>query len=90
MDYNRRALVEFIVLAEFDINEGSTIRYQYPRPIEKVEEEQIASYMLPEGGHNRASDLTYFILRRKKKTDWLMEGKPFQDPKQLFQRLVGF
>lgn len=34
-----------------------------------VDQGIIASYMLPEGGHNRATDTTYFILNRKKGKD---------------------
>lgn len=47
-------LIDFIVLAEFDINEGSIIRYTHPSPVPGVDSAIIASYMLPEGGHNRS------------------------------------
>ena len=47
-------MLDYIVLAEFDINQGSIIRYQHPAPIPNVEPGIIASYMLPEGGHNRS------------------------------------
>lgn len=66
-------MIDYIVLAEFDINEGSIIRYQYPSPIQGVEAETIAAYMLPEGGHNRSADSTYFILNRKKVKDLFIE-----------------
>ena len=62
-------MIDYIVLAEFDINEGSVIRYSYPSPIPNVEPGIIASYMLPEGGHNRSTDSTYFIVNRKKAKD---------------------
>ncbi len=62
-------LIDYIVLAEFDINEGSIVKYQHPHAIPGVETGIIASYMLPEGGHNRASDTTYFSLNRKKGKD---------------------
>lgn len=66
-------MIDYIVLAEFDINEGSIIRHQYPTSIHGVEAETIAAYMLPEGGHNRSADSTYFILHRKKIKDLFAE-----------------
>lgn len=66
-------MLDYIVLAEFDINEGSIIRYTHPSTIPHVEPGIIASYMLPEGGHNRYSDSTYFILNRKKLKDLNLE-----------------
>ncbi|CDW80407.1 UNKNOWN [Stylonychia lemnae] len=66
-------MLDYIVLAEFDINQGSVIRYQHPAPIPNVEPGIIASYMLPEGGHNRSSDSTYFIVNRKKSKDLLTD-----------------
>jgi hypothetical protein len=62
-------MIDYLVLAEFDINEGSIIRYTHPNAITGVEAGTIASYMLPEGGHNRAADSTYFIINRKKTKD---------------------
>ena len=62
-------MIDYIVLCEFDINEGSIIRHTYPSAIPAVEPGIIASYMLPEGGHNRPADSTYFILNRKKGKD---------------------
>lgn len=58
------ALVEHIILAEFDIDTGSTVRHQYPHPIPGHESDHFAEYMLPEGAHNREVDWTYMILNR--------------------------
>lgn len=66
-------MIDYIVLAEFDINEGSIIRHQHPTAIKGVDAEAIAAYMLPEGGHNRSADSTYFILNRKKVKDLFAE-----------------
>ena len=63
--------MDYIVLAEFDINQGSVVKHQYPHPIPNAEPNTIASYMLPEGGHNRSSDITYFLLNRRKAKDML-------------------
>jgi len=54
-----------LVLSEFDINAGSLVRCQYPAAISGVETGIIASYMLPEGAHNRVTDTTYFALNRQ-------------------------
>lgn len=59
-------LVDYVILSEFDIDKGSVVRLQYPSPVPGVEPGIIASYMLPEGAHNRLQDMTYFILNRRK------------------------
>lgn len=61
-----------IVLAEFDIDTGSTVRHQYPKPIREVfdgqyKEDWLAEHMLPEGAHNRDVDYTYIFLNRSGK-----------------------
>jgi hypothetical protein len=38
----------------------------------------IASYMLPEGGHNRLQDTTYFIVNRRKGAETLNELQRIQ------------
>lgn len=55
-----------IVVSEFDIDTGSTVRYQYPNQIEGITEDSLAELMLPEGSHNRSEDGTYIFLNRKK------------------------
>lgn len=64
-----KTLIDYLVLAEFDINLGSIVRMQYPANVPQSDSAVIASYMLPEGGHNRSTDTTYFTLNRKKGKD---------------------
>ena len=60
------------MLAEFDIDTGSTVRHQYPKPIREdfdglYKEDWLAEHMLPEGAHNRDVDYTYIFLNRNGK-----------------------
>ena len=57
-------LVDHILLAEFDIDTGSTVRHQYPQPVEGYKNDWFAELMLPEGAHNRERDWTYIFLNR--------------------------
>lgn len=59
-----RSLVDYVLLSEFDIDTGSTLRHQYPSPIPNYKADWFAEHMLPEGAHNRESDFTYFFLNR--------------------------
>ncbi|CAO3644707.1 unnamed protein product [Mucor hiemalis] len=55
--------VEYILLAEFDIDKGANLKYQYP--CETGTDEQILSeLMLPDGAHLRAEDWTIFCLNQ--------------------------
>lgn len=67
-------LVDFVILAEFDIDSGSTVRHQFPSAIPNYAEDYLANMMLPEGLHNRSSDFTYIFLNRNDKQideqDW--------------------
>ena len=68
-------LCDYIVVAEFDIDTGSTVRHQYPDKIEGVTEDWLAENMLPEGVHNRDTDSTFIFLNRDKPRldeDWLI------------------
>lgn len=72
-DVNRRRkypvgakLCDYIVVTEFDIDSGSTVRHQYPENIVGVSEDWLAENMLPEGAHNRNTDSTFMILNRDK------------------------
>ena len=60
-------LCDYIVITEFDIDTGSTVRHQYPEKIEGVSEDWLAENMLPEGAHNRDEDSTYMFLNRDKR-----------------------
>lgn len=53
-----------------------------------VEESQISALMIPEGGHNRQKDSTYFILKRKKYKDVKLDAHPLTVPKQAMQVLL--
>ena len=57
-------LVDYVVASEFDINEGSTVRHQYPEAIPFVSADWLAENMIPEGIHNREMDVTYIFLNR--------------------------
>ena len=46
-------LISYIVLAEFDIDMGSTVRNQYPSPVPWVSADWLAEHMIPEGAHLR-------------------------------------
>lgn len=55
--------IECIILAEFDIIEGSRIKHQFPK-VTGVEKQVLAEFMLPDGAHNRDDDWTAFFLWR--------------------------
>ena len=54
-------IIDFVLLSEFDILKGSTLRQQYPTPT-GIEEQVLAELMLPEGGHSRDTDWTWFFM----------------------------
>ena len=56
--------VEFILVAHFDIGQGSIMEYQYPNRITD-DEELLAQLMLPEGAHSRQQDWTVFLLHKE-------------------------
>ena len=51
----------FCLVAEFDIDKGSTLSYQYPAPIGQ-DDHVLAELMLPDGVHARSEDWTVFFL----------------------------
>ncbi|KAK8858558.1 hypothetical protein IAR55_002787 [Kwoniella newhampshirensis] len=53
--------VHFCLLAEFDIDAGATLAYQYPYPT-GTDEHRLAELMLPDGAHLRPEDWTVFYL----------------------------
>lgn len=57
-------VIDYIVIAEFDIDTGSTVRHQYPSAIPSCTADWLAENMLPEGVHNRSEDWTYMFLNR--------------------------
>lgn len=62
--YKNSKVVDYILLAEFDINTGSTLRHQYPNTILGYADDWFAENMLPEGVHNREFDWNYMFLNR--------------------------
>lgn len=67
-------LVSYILLAEFDLTTGSTLRHQFPKPVPNYEPDFFAEKMLPEGAHNRETDTTFFLLNPQSPTpDELVE-----------------
>ena len=68
-------LCDYVVVTEFDIDTGSTVRHQYPEKISDVTEDWLAEHMLPEGAHNRNYDLTFIFLnqdKRRLEEEWLI------------------
>ncbi|KAI8985337.1 docking domain of Afi1 for Arf3 in vesicle trafficking-domain-containing protein [Pilobolus umbonatus] len=56
--------VEYILLAEFDIDKGASLQYQYPTTT-GTDEHILSELMLPDGAHLRAEDWTIFCLNQK-------------------------
>ncbi|KAG1516564.1 hypothetical protein G6F47_007939 [Rhizopus delemar] len=55
--------VEYILLAEFDIDKGASLKYQYPAGT-GTDEHVLSELMLPDGAHLRAEDWTIFCLNQ--------------------------
>ncbi|KAG8943544.1 hypothetical protein FRC04_002832 [Tulasnella sp. 424] len=53
----------FILLAEFDIDQGSVLSHQYPYPT-GVDEQLLAELMIPDGVHDHSEDWTVFFLNQ--------------------------
>ncbi len=45
--------MDHILLAEFDVDTGSTVRHKYPSQVPGYTDDFLANFMLPEGAHNR-------------------------------------
>ncbi|KAF9918434.1 hypothetical protein BX616_008874 [Lobosporangium transversale] len=61
--------VTTILLAEFDIDQGSVLTHQYPNDITS-DNHVLAELMLPDGAHLRPADWTIFFLNRAKPAPW--------------------
>ncbi|KAF9954075.1 hypothetical protein BGZ72_004937 [Mortierella alpina] len=61
--------VTTILLAEFDIDQGSTLTHQYPSNITS-DNHVLAELMLPDGAHLRPADWTIFFLNQAKPAPW--------------------
>jgi len=57
--------VQSLILTEFDLKKGAVVRFQYPKPLENVNPELLANYMMPDGFHNKKTDVIYFMLNRR-------------------------
>ena len=62
-------LIEYMVLVEFDIDQGSTTRIQYPQQVPNVEPQLFADNMLPEGSDKFGVLHTYFQINRRAAPD---------------------
>ncbi|RKP11009.1 stabilization of polarity axis-domain-containing protein [Thamnocephalis sphaerospora] len=60
--------VRHILLAEFDIDRGSSLAHQYPEPT-GADENFLAEQMLPDGAHLREEDWTLFFLNCRRPTE---------------------
>lgn len=58
-----RRIAPYLLLAEFDIDEGSLLRHEYPSPT-GTDEHLLAELMLPDGAHSRSEDWTIFFLNQ--------------------------
>ncbi|GAM21359.1 hypothetical protein SAMD00019534_045330, partial [Acytostelium subglobosum LB1] len=71
--------IEYILLAEFDIDVGSKVKYQYPSPTGE-DESLLAEFMLPDGSHKRDDDWTVFFLNRPDPDGHLSKSKAKPKP----------
>ncbi|KAI8072518.1 docking domain of Afi1 for Arf3 in vesicle trafficking-domain-containing protein [Gongronella butleri] len=55
--------VQFILLAEFNIDKGASLAYQYPKDT-GTDESVLSELMLPDGAHLRSEDWTIFYLNQ--------------------------
>ncbi|KAG0750010.1 hypothetical protein G6F57_004179 [Rhizopus arrhizus] len=55
--------VEYILLAEFDIDKGASLKHQHPTET-GTDEHILSELMLPDGAHLRAEDWTIFCLNQ--------------------------
>ncbi|KAG8914716.1 hypothetical protein FRC02_004857, partial [Tulasnella sp. 418] len=65
MDSGTRTVqhVSFVLLAEFDIDQGSILAHQYPYPT-GTNEQLLAELMIPDGVHSHQEDWTIFFLNQ--------------------------
>lgn len=55
--------MSYVLLGEFDIDEGSILKHQYPEAT-GADEHLLAELMLPDGAHSRSEDWTIFYLNQ--------------------------
>ncbi|KAJ3170362.1 hypothetical protein HDU88_008990 [Geranomyces variabilis] len=62
------AAVDAILVAEFDIDKGSALTFQYPCAT-GTDAHVLSELMLPDGAHNREEDWTMFLLNQTEAAD---------------------
>lgn len=77
--------VEYILVASFDIDEGSIMEHQYPAPI-GGDEHMLAELMLPDGAHQRSQDWTMFFLHKETSEEEQAELDARREKRALEQR----
>ena len=78
-------MVDYIVLAEFDIDKGSGVRLQHPDSVPGTSTEELAELMITEGAHNFGVVSTYFSVGKRSCKDLLSEQlKMTQSPQGIF------
>lgn len=83
--------VDYILVAEFDIDQGPTISQQYPHTIGS-DTKLLAELMLPDQAHMRSEDWTIFFLHRdtntlkKNKSELceILEDREDSEPKLMY------
>ena len=55
-------MIDNIILAEFDVNQGNTIKLEYPLKLD-LQEMVLSSFLIPEGSHNIITDC--FLINLK-------------------------
>ncbi|KAF3145136.1 hypothetical protein TWF703_007720 [Orbilia oligospora] len=76
MELQQPLHVDYILVAEFSIDKGPTMEYQYPAPI-SGDEHMLAELMLPDQTHRRNQDWTIFFLHKEEEET---EDDPGQQP----------
>lgn len=61
MSCNISPVIDYVIAAEFDIDKGSGVSFQYPKPT-GCDESKLAEWMLPEGAHLHNQDSSWFFL----------------------------
>ena len=61
-------MIDYIIYSEFDINEGSLVKIEYPNKT-GISEMTLSSCMIPEGIHNTMKDTFCFIINRNNEGD---------------------
>lgn len=66
----QKPYVEYVLTADFDVDIGPTVKFQYPAPIQG-DERLMAELMLPDQIHARTEDWTVFFLYKQKESQVL-------------------